>query len=282
MTVSNTGATQHVDASRRRVSFRTGLGGQGLTLGTPYKFSVTAVGWGDISPGVASTAITTTVRARQGDEAAVDEAATESRYEQLAGAAQIEAQKLFKQKRSRVLKGQVLLADAQERALSWFDAAESMHTKAVTRLLSSTDISTRDACGRTALHIVAAAIAAEPKTKEIIRALLGAGADPMAIDHHGQNPLHLAAASGNLPAVELILQHAHGPAAGDAEDYFQHKPAAMAGLNGHVAVAQFLGLHTDQCYTWRDNKTVKEAVIHPVTVSDCIDFSLLMANRGCF
>jgi uncharacterized protein len=72
---------------------------------------------------------------------------------------------------------------------------------------------------------------------EIVKMLLGAGADPNARQHGGYVPLHSAAANGDAAVVELLLKHR---ARADAKTDEGKTPAEMAAEAGHKDLAEML------------------------------------------
>ena len=72
---------------------------------------------------------------------------------------------------------------------------------------------------------------------EIVKMLLGAGADPNARQERGFAPLHDAAANGNAALVELLLRHG-ARADGKADD--GKTPGDMATDRGHKEIAEML------------------------------------------
>jgi uncharacterized protein len=72
---------------------------------------------------------------------------------------------------------------------------------------------------------------------EIVKMLLGAGADPNARQHGGYVPLHSAAANGDAAVVELLLKHG---ARADAKTDEGKTPAEMAAEAGHKDLAEML------------------------------------------
>lgn len=67
-------------------------------------------------------------------------------------------------------------------------------------ITNGSDINTRDALGRTPLHL-----AAFYGRVKIIEVLIAGGADVNAKDHTGMTPLHAAAISGGRPSVQALL-----------------------------------------------------------------------------
>jgi ankyrin repeat protein len=63
------------------------------------------------------------------------------------------------------------------------------------------DVNTRDALGRTPLHV-----ASSKGDVEILSTLLSHGANPNLADAYGNYPVGLAAAAGHLRCVTLLLQ----------------------------------------------------------------------------
>ena len=79
---------------------------------------------GDVSPGVATSTFVVAVQKQHGKQEARDEAAAESRYEQLASRARLKARRLFEKNRAQVLKEETVLEDAVTKSLDWFAAAK--------------------------------------------------------------------------------------------------------------------------------------------------------------
>lgn len=97
------------------------------------------------------------------------------------------------------------------------------------------DVNSRDAHGRTPLHI--AAIAYGPKA-QIIRLLLAKGADPNARDDEGASPLDDAVWRGLLGRVALLLDG--GAKLNSPESKTGATPLNEAAFKGHIEVVKLL------------------------------------------
>jgi ankyrin repeat protein len=90
--------------------------------------------------------------------------------------------------------------------------------------------------GFTALH---SAIADDEGlvTKDIVRMLLDAGADPNARSASGGTPLHTAAFTGNIPVIDMLLAAGASP---DAADDKGKTPLDVARERKHIEAAALL------------------------------------------
>jgi ankyrin repeat protein/beta-lactamase regulating signal transducer with metallopeptidase domain len=76
---------------------------------------------------------------------------------------------------------------------------------------------------------------------EVTRVLLDKGANPNVIDKTGgQSPLHVSAAKGCKPAVELLVARGADP---NLKDYDGRTPLALAREKGHNEIVEFLQQH---------------------------------------
>jgi potassium channel len=74
---------------------------------------------------------------------------------------------------------------------------------------------------------------------ELLRRYIDAGADMSAADYDGRTALHIAAAEGSLPMVQLLV--AEGGASLNATDRWGATPLAEARRVGAAAVVTYLG-----------------------------------------
>ena len=90
--------------------------------------------------------------------------------------------------------------------------------------------------GFTALHSAVADAAGEV-TKELVKMLLDAGADPNAKSATDGTPLHTAAFTGNIPVIEMLLEKGADPSAPDKKG---HSPLDVARERGNTEAAAIL------------------------------------------
>jgi ankyrin repeat protein len=118
-------------------------------------------------------------------------------------------------------------------------AAHYGHSAIVELLLHNNapvDLRSTNQMANTALH---AALAG--RRSDVVKILLGAGADANASQHGGWTPLHSAAANGDRAVIDLLFAHgADGTLANDAGV----TPAAFARERGHADIADYLERHT--------------------------------------
>jgi uncharacterized protein len=88
----------------------------------------------------------------------------------------------------------------------------------------------------TPLHSAVADDAGEV-TKDIVKMLIDAGADPNAPSAAGGTPVHTAAFTGNLPVLEMLLDAGGDPQARDRKG---HSPLDVARERGHTEAAALL------------------------------------------
>ena len=245
-------ATQHVTSTKRRAVF-TAM--QGIRLGVEYRFSVTAIGYGDVLSTTAKTTVGFVAQASIGTEEMAAAAETEGRLEAQEKAARLAAGTAFGTWVKEAKQLQSCVKEATQRNLNWFSAAKHNNIDAAKRLLALDKkvVDTRDVASRTALHIVAANVTGdEDAVAEMVDLLLSKGADASAVDLHGQNPAHIAALSGN----SFLVSKFDGTVL-VSEDYFGRSPKALALINGHTACADLLpGDNCVQGHIWRGNKTL--------------------------
>ena len=90
----------------------------------------------------------------------------------------------------------------------------------------------RSASGETVLHL--AAMHTDPAQ---VAFLLASGADPKARNDEGETPLHWAALSGNAPVASLLLEHGTDP---DIADIRGNRPLHAAADSGNMAMVKFI------------------------------------------
>ena len=252
------GATQEVASEKRRVVF-TAM--QGIQLGVEYHFSVTALGYGDVLPSTAKTAVGLVAQGSIDTEAMEVAALAEQRLESKAKAQRQQASAAFATWVKEASQQQKCVKEATARNLGWFSAAKLLNLDAARRLLASdkTVVNAQDPAGKTALHIVAANVTEpEDAVEAMVQLLQSSGADDLLVDMHGQTPAHVAALNGN----SAILGH-FGESAKASKDHFGRCPKALALMNGHSvcaeqlpgACAHTLGDHSPE-HIWRGNKTL--------------------------
>lgn len=116
--------------------------------------------------------------------------------------------------------------------LDVFGAIQQGDIERVRALGNADTVELRDVYGNTLLHIVVQ----EPCTdgiKEIIGEFIGAGIKVDARNNALQTPLHKAAWSGCIEAVEALIDH---DANVEAEDMFGSRPAHEAARKGHIEI----------------------------------------------
>uniref|UniRef100_K7FN42 Uncharacterized protein n=1 Tax=Pelodiscus sinensis TaxID=13735 RepID=K7FN42_PELSI len=113
-------------------------------------------------------------------------------------------------------------------------AAQHGHTAVAGLLLSKStaQLHLRDKRGRTCLHLAAA-----NGHVEMVRALLGQGAEINVTDKQGWTPLHLAAKSGFLASVQLLVESGATPTLESKEGRI---PVQYAAAENHQEVVSFL------------------------------------------
>ena len=101
-------------------------------------------------------------------------------------------------------------------------------------LAAGADVNAREKNGWTPLHIAAAG----NENPDVIEVLLASGADVAARDNEGRNPLHLAVARiGNSVVVKSMLAAAADP---NARDVYGWAPIQAAAANGFAAAVEVL------------------------------------------
>ena len=88
-------------------------------------------------------------------------------------------------------------------------------------------------------------VAAHPGHLEVVRALVGAGADmSICMAGNGWSPLFVAAWSGHAAVVAELLQHAPDRSAATTQDHFKipagSTALSVAELKGHQDVVELL------------------------------------------
>uniref|UniRef100_A0A8C8RFV4 Uncharacterized protein n=1 Tax=Pelusios castaneus TaxID=367368 RepID=A0A8C8RFV4_9SAUR len=113
-------------------------------------------------------------------------------------------------------------------------AAQHGHTAVVGLLLSksTSQLHLRDKRGRTCLHLAAA-----NGHVEMVRGLLGQGAEINVTDKQGWGPLHFAAKSGFLACVRLLVETGATPTLESKEG---RTPIQYAAAENHQEVVSFL------------------------------------------
>jgi hypothetical protein len=97
------------------------------------------------------------------------------------------------------------------------------------------DVNSRDRYGRTALHW-----ACYHGQLSVVQALVGAGANPAALDNGGYTPLMLAASFGQPDIVAFLLQLPAAKAAINAISRFDETALSLASLYGRLCIVQLL------------------------------------------
>ena len=115
--------------------------------------------------------------------------------------------------------------------LHWFIRTGDKY-KVAFALAQTGHVDQRDERGRTALHVAAAS-----GSLASVKVLLELGSDPAVGDDYGFNALHWAAQEGRMEvARHLVEQVGLKP----VPDLLQRTPAALAKANGHAAVSEYL------------------------------------------
>ena len=134
-------------------------------------------------------------------------------------------------------------ADPEERdALGYtalMRAADDGLPEGVRMLLEAgASVNARDHSKATAMHL--GAEGGMEEHQELMRALIGRGADLEAADQFGWTPLHAAASRGHAEMVCLLLEAGASAAASDEDG---KTPLAWAAMQGHEAASALLDDH---------------------------------------
>ncbi|XP_056617944.1 B-cell lymphoma 3 protein [Triplophysa dalaica] len=115
----------------------------------------------------------------------------------------------------------------------------------------------------------------------LVKALLDAGADPGALDRHGQTALHLCCEHGEANCLDVILRHyLHNPSPHlEIRNYEGLTPLHLAVQNRDKKLAKIL-LDRGAEINSGDNKSGRSPLMHAVE-NDCIDMVSLLIESRC-
>uniref|UniRef100_UPI0037E80BD4 B-cell lymphoma 3 protein homolog isoform X2 n=1 Tax=Semicossyphus pulcher TaxID=241346 RepID=UPI0037E80BD4 len=113
----------------------------------------------------------------------------------------------------------------------------------------------------------------------MVEALLSAGADPAALDRHGQTALHLCCEYNQRDCLSVVLSHSLSSACLEIRNFEGLSPLHLAVLRGHKDLARLL-LNVGADINAMDIKSGQSPLMHAVE-SNNADMVHFLIERGC-
>ena len=109
---------------------------------------------------------------------------------------------------------------------------------------------------------------------EVVRALIGHGADAAARTEDGSTPLHEASSGGHMDVVQFLIEHGTDAAARTEDG---STPLHWASFRGHMDVAQFLIEHGADAAAWTEDGSTP---LHAASLNGHADVAQFLIEYG--